>query len=66
MAVAEQPAAAVVADANAVDTAAAAAAVAAAVGVAASGAAYLKKERMPVSFAVCTLRLFLELFSHRG
>ncbi len=42
MAVAEQPAAAVVADANAVDTAAAAVA-------AASGAAYLKKERMPVS-----------------
>jgi hypothetical protein len=55
--VVEQPAA-VVADANAVDTAAAA--------VAASGAAYLKKDIMPVSFAVCTLRLFLELFSHRG
>ncbi len=63
MAVSEQPAA-VVADANAVDTAAAVAAAAAA--VAASGAAYLKKDRMPVSFAVCTLRLFLELFSHRG
>jgi hypothetical protein len=56
--VAVQPAA-VVADANAVDTAAA-------VGVAASGAAYLKKRKNAGQFAVCTLRLFLELFSHRG
>ena len=58
MAVSEQPVA-VVADANAVDTAAAAV-------VAASGAAYLKKRQNAGQFAVCTLRLFLELFSHRG